>query len=67
MTLRTPPRRQVRRVRREIIDIGLCILPIHDGFITTERDVNTLEMFMNEAFQEIIGRTAKIKPEAFDL
>ena len=49
------------------IDIGLCILPIHDGFITTKGDEFVLESLMNDAFREITGCTAKLKPESFDL
>ena len=49
------------------IDIGLCILPIHDGFITTAGDQFILEKLMDEAFSEVTGYTAKIKPETFDL
>lgn len=49
------------------IDLGMCILPIHDGFITTAGNVDTLEDMMNEAFREVTGHIAKIKPEAFDL
>jgi hypothetical protein len=47
--------------------MGLCILPIHDGFITTRGDEFLLERLMNEASREITGHTAKIKPESFDL
>jgi hypothetical protein len=49
------------------IDIGLCILPIHDGFITTAGDEFVLVKLMNEAFSEVTGYTAKIKPESFDV
>ena len=49
------------------IDIGLCILPIHDGFITTTGDEFVLERLMNDAFREITGCTAMLKPESFDL
>lgn len=49
------------------IDIGLCILPIHDGFLTTAGDVLVLEKLMNEAFTEVTGHETKIKPEAYDL
>ena len=49
------------------IDIGLCILPIHDGFITTRGDEFVLESLMNDAFREITGCTAMLKPESFDL
>jgi hypothetical protein len=49
------------------IGVGLCILPMHDGFITTKRHVDTLEELMNETFREVTGRSARIKPEAFDL
>jgi hypothetical protein len=49
------------------IDIDRCILPIHDGFITTAGDEFVLEGLMNEAFSEITRHNAKIKPEAFDL
>jgi hypothetical protein len=49
------------------IDIDLCILPIHDGFITTAGDEFVLETLMNRAFQEVTGHNAKIKPETFDL
>jgi hypothetical protein len=49
------------------IDIGLCILPIHDGFITTKGDEFVLETLMNRAFKEVTGHNAKIKPETFDM
>jgi hypothetical protein len=49
------------------IDLGLCILPIHDGFITTAGDGGILEMLTNEAFREVTGHSAGIKPESFDL
>jgi hypothetical protein len=49
------------------IDIDLCILPIHDGFITTAGDEFVLETLMNEAFKEVTGHNANIKPETFDL
>jgi DNA-binding transcriptional LysR family regulator len=49
------------------IDIGLCILPIHDGFITTRGDEFVLESLMNDSFREITGCSAKLKPESFDL
>ena len=49
------------------IDLGLCILPIHDGFITTSGDALLLERLMNEAFREITGHTPGVKPEAYDL
>jgi hypothetical protein len=55
------------RILLKGIDIGLCILPIHDGFITTKGDEFVLEHLMNEAFREVTGRTAKLKPESFDL
>ena len=55
------------RILLKGIDIGLCILPIHDGFITTRGDEFVLESLMNDAFREITGRTAKLKPESFDL
>jgi hypothetical protein len=59
--------RVAEKVMLKGIDKGLCILPMHDGFITTKRDADTLEDLMNEAFREVTGRTTKIKPEAFDL
>lgn len=55
------------RVLLKAIDINLCILPIHDGFITTAGDQFILERLMNEAFEEITGQSANIKPETFDL
>jgi hypothetical protein len=55
------------RILLKGIDIGLCILPIHDGFITTKGDEFVLEHLMNEAFREITGHSAKLKPESFDL
>ena len=59
--------RVAERILLKGIDIGLCILPIHDGFITTRGDEFVLESLMNDAFREITGRTAKLKPESFDL
>ena len=59
--------RVAERILLKGIDIGLCILPIHDGFITTKGDEFVLESLMNDAFREITGRTAKLKPESFDL
>ena len=55
------------RILLKGIDIGLCILPIHDGFITTAGDEFVLEGLMNEAFTEVTGFNADIKPETFDL
>ena len=55
------------RVLLKGIDIGLCILPIHDGFVTTAGDEIVLETLMNDAFSEVTGHTAVIKPETFDL
>ena len=49
------------------METGMCILPMHDGFITKKQDADTLEDLMNEAFREITGRSARIKPETFDL
>ena len=49
------------------IDLGLCILPIHDGFITTKGDEFVLEHLMNDSFREVTGHTAGMKPESFDL
>ena len=59
--------RVAERILLKGIEIGLCILPIHDGFITTKGDEFVLEHLMNDAFREITGRTAKLKPESFDL
>jgi hypothetical protein len=42
-------------------------LPIHDGFITTAGDEFVMDKLMDNAFLEITGHNAKIKPEAFDL
>jgi hypothetical protein len=55
------------RILLKGIDIDLCILPIHDGFITTRSADPILYQFMEEAFEEITGRNAKIKFEPFDL
>jgi hypothetical protein len=49
------------------IDLGLCILPVHDGFVTTAGDEIVLETLMNDAFSEVTGYTAKIKPESFNM
>ena len=59
--------RVAERILLRGIDIGLCILPIHDGFITTTGDEFVLESLMNDAFREVTGCTAKLKPESFDL
>lgn len=59
--------RVAERVLLKGIDIGLCILPIHDGFITTKGDEFVLERLMNDAFLEVTGYKAVIKPETFDL
>ena len=55
------------RILLKGIDIDLCILPIHDGFITTAGDEFVLERLMNEAFKDVTGHTAGIKPETFDV
>ena len=55
------------RILLKGIKIGLCILPIHDGFITTTGDEFVLERLMNDSFREITGCTAMLKPESFDL
>lgn len=49
------------------IGIGLCILPIHDGFIAMKGDEIVLDTLMNEAFYEVTGHKPKIKPETFDI
>jgi hypothetical protein len=49
------------------LDLGLCILPVHDGFVTTAGDEIVLETLMNDAFSEVTGYTAKIKPESFNM
>jgi hypothetical protein len=59
--------RIAERIMLKGIDIGLCILPIHDGFITTAGDEFVLETLMDQAFMEITGHKANIKPESFDL
>jgi hypothetical protein len=59
--------RVAEKVMLKGIDIGLCILPIHDGFITTKGDEFVLEKLMNEAFTEVTEHEVKIKPEAYDL
>lgn len=59
--------RVAEKVMLKGIDVGLCILPIHDGFITTKGDEFVLEKLMNEAFMEVTGHEVKIKPEAYDL
>ena len=59
--------RIAEKVMLKGIDIGLCILPIHDGFITGRGDEFVLEGLMNDAFKEITGYKTDIKPETFDL
>ena len=49
------------------IDLNLCILPIHDGFITTTGDQFVLERLMDKAFEEVTGYKATNKPETFEL
>ncbi len=49
------------------LDMDLCILPIHDGFITTAGDQYILERLMDEAFDEVTGYKATNKPETFQL
>ncbi|MEJ2240263.1 MAG: hypothetical protein P8X82_18385 [Gemmatimonadales bacterium] len=49
------------------IDMGFCILPIHDGLITTRGDEFVLARLMNDSFREITGHTANSTPESFDL
>jgi hypothetical protein len=59
--------RIAERILLKGIALGLCILPIHDGFITTAGDQFILEKLMDAAFSEVTGHNAKIKPETFDL
>lgn len=49
------------------MEIDLCILPIHDGFIMIKQHADVLEGLMHEAIMEVIGHTTYIKPETFDL
>ena len=49
------------------IDLGMCILPIHDGFISTAGDHQILAALMEDAFKEVTGHPARISPEDFDL
>ena len=55
------------RILLKGMKIGLCILPIHDGFITTRGDEFVLEKLMNDSFEEVTGHSARLKPESFDL
>ncbi len=55
------------RILLKGIDADLCILPIHDGFITTTRDIPILKHWMLEVFEEVTGHQVKVKPETFNL
>jgi len=49
------------------VENGVCILPIHDGFITTTRNVLLLKKLMEEAYQSVMGTTIEVKPESIYL
>jgi hypothetical protein len=49
------------------MEIDLCILPIHDGFIMIKQHMDVLEGLMDEAMMKVIGHSTYIKPELRDL
>jgi len=49
------------------ISLNLCILPIHDGFITTKGDQHLLLSIMKKSFREVTDAATMIKPESFNL
>ena len=49
------------------VENDACILPIHDGFITTTRNVLLLKQLMEESYQAVMGSTIEIKPESIYL
>lgn len=51
------------RVMMKGIENSICILPIHDGFITTKKHQAILYSLMQEAFNEIMNSDINIKME----
>ena len=49
------------------LDSDVCILPIHDGFITATNNEQLLIQWMEEAYQAVMGTTIAIKPESIYL
>lgn len=49
------------------IEHNVCILPIHDGFITATNNEQLLIQWMEEAYQTVMGTTIAIKPESIYL
>jgi len=49
------------------VENDACILPIHDGFITTTRNVLLLKQLMEESYQAVMGATIEVKPESIYL
>ncbi len=49
------------------IDAGICVLPIHDGFISTASTIHILKCWMFDAFHEVTGQPATVRPETFNL
>lgn len=45
------------------LERNVCILPMHDGFITSVKHETELQEFMQDAFREITGYEIQIKPE----
>jgi hypothetical protein len=49
------------------IEYGICILPIHDGYISSASTIHILKGCMLDAFHEVTGQSAKVKAETFNL
>lgn len=49
------------------IEYGMCILPMHDGFIIRKADEHLLEAWMKQAFLEVTGKAIKVDPEKIKL
>ena len=49
------------------IEQNACILPIHDGFITSVKQEALLFRIMEESYQEIMGTTITVNPESIYL
>ena len=51
-----------KQVMLKGMEIDLCILPMHDGFIMIKQHADVLEGLMHEAIMEVIGHT-EVDPE----
>ena len=47
----------------ELMPQGIVALPVHDSFIVRQDFLPQLTVAMLKAFEEVMGATAKLKPE----